>query len=54
MNMKVSNLISLFPVIDIPIMAHALFIHLFVYLFFSFTNSKKRNYIGYLHGEELF
>ena len=33
-NMKVSNTISLLPVIDIPIMAHSLFAYLFVKLLF--------------------
>lgn len=33
-NMKVSNTISLLPVIDIPIMAHTLFAYLFVKLLF--------------------
>ena len=48
-NMKVTNLISLFPVIDNPAITRAF---LFVY-FFSFTKMKKENYIGYLHREEL-
>ena len=53
-NMEVSNLISLFPVIGIPVMALALFTYLFVHLLFSYSKSKKRNYFGYLHGEEIF
>ena len=32
--MKVSNLISLFPVIEIPIMMHVIFTYLFVHLLF--------------------
>ena len=51
--MKGTNLSSLFPDIDIPVMADALFIYLNVHLFFSFNNRKKQNYIGHLHGEEL-
>ena len=35
-NMKVSNLISLFPVIEIPIMTRALFIYVFIYSSFIF------------------
>ena len=56
-NMKVSKLIPLFPVIEIPIIAHKLFIYLFIYLFrfyFSYSSSKKWDYIGYLHREEIF
>ena len=49
--MKVSNLISFILVIDIPIMAHVLFI---CSTFFPFTNRKKQNNTGYLHGEEFF
>ena len=35
---------------EILIMAHAFFIYLFV---FYYSNSKKRNYIGHLHGDFL-
>ena len=34
-NMEVSNLISLFPVIGIPVMALALFIYLFIFYFLT-------------------
>ena len=50
--MKKSNLISLIPVTDIPIMARTVFICLFIFL--AFTNRKKRNCIGCLHGEKFF
>ena len=33
-NIKLSNLISLFPVVEIPITAHTLFIYVFVHLLF--------------------
>ena len=49
--MKLSNLILLFPVIDISLMVRALFIYL---LNFPFTNRKKQNCIRYLPGVELF
>ena len=44
-NIKLSNLISLFPVAEIPIKAYTLFMYLFV--FYS-------SYTGYLHGEKIF
>ena len=44
--MEVSNLISLFFAVGIPLMTRA--------FFFYFTNRNKRNYTGYLLGEEIF
>ena len=41
--MKVSNLIPLFPVIEIPIIAHALFIYLFICSDFIFLTVAVRN-----------
>ena len=43
-NMKVNDIISLFPVIEIPIMAHAI-IYLFVFTSFIFLTVAVRNEI---------
>ena len=50
-NMKVTNLISSFPVIDNPAITRVFFSF---FLPFFFTNRNKQNYIGYLHREQLF
>ena len=48
-SIRVSNQISLFPATDNLVITRA-----FLFAYFSLTNRKKRNYIGCLHGEELF
>ena len=45
-NIKESNLVSLFPLIAIPVIIAC--------AFFLFTNRKKRNYIAYLHRKKFF
>ena len=45
-NIKESNLVSLFPLIAIPVIIAC--------AFFLFTNRKKRNYIAYLHRTKFF
>ena len=57
-DIKLANLISFFPLMDVLAITRALlFFCLFVCLFVCFvflTSRKKGNYTGYLHKEELF